>query len=234
MNYTEIAAAHELEYNRPDKTALTSQWVEDSYRDVMSRRKFSWLIDSYPIDVVANTFLYSLPTDFYAVIDLIFNNGTTESWPINLYTPEEFNILHPNVNEDTPSKLEDGCIVTSIDINYLSTGKLMLWPKPDSSAYELTLRYEVVSPALSGVLIPLIPARYHQVLVFGSLNRGFAHVREYEAAMYWEKRYEQMIARMIEDDKYTPDRQRVMKPFTGGMTQYPPDYWKKYTVRGVR
>jgi hypothetical protein len=234
MNYTEIAAAHELEYNRPDKTALTPQWVEDAYRDVMSRRKFSWLYAITVRTTSPDVCRYALPSDFYSVVNVLFSDGVNSSWALNMYTAEEFDVLHPHPDEDTASKPEDGCISSSIDSMYASFSELVIWPKPDVATYTLTMKYEIIAPTLTGTVVPTIPARYHQVLVFGALHRGFAHVREYEAAMYWEKRYEQMIGRMIEDDKYTPVRNGVMHPFRGGVGVYPPDYWKKYEVKGAR
>ena len=172
MNYTEIAARVEAELNRPDKTSMTQGWIEDTYRDVMSREKFTWLFSTTVRNTIAGTYRYSLPNDFYSLWDLVFVNGTTDSWRLKLYSTVEFDTLHPNVLEDSLDKPEDCCITTGVDSSYVAYNELLLWPAPDSADYTLTLRYEVVSPELSGVLVPLVPARYHQVIILGALKRG--------------------------------------------------------------
>jgi len=233
MNYTEIAAQVEGELNRPDKTLYTQRWIEDTYRDFMSREKFSWLFNTSTRYTVANQYRYALPTDFYSLMDLVFINGTTDSWRLKLYTAVEFDTLHPNVLEDTVDKPEDCCITTGLDSSYVPFSELLVWPAPDVSTYTFTLRYEVVSPALSGVLVPIIPERYHAALVFGALSRGFANLREYEAAAYWELKYEKIVTNAIVDDKKQPPRNQIMLPFQGAQVIYPPSYWKKYDVGRV-
>lgn len=234
MNNTEIVAQVQNEFNRPDLVSMTQQWVEDAYRDVMSREKFSWLFTTTLRTAVAGQYRYSLPSDFYSLLDLVFINGTTDSWRLKLYSMVEFDTLHPNVLEDSLDKPEDCCITTGLTPAYVPYNELLVWPAPDVSTYTFTLRYEVMSPVLSGTLTPIIPTRYHAVMVFGALKRAFARVREYEAAMYWEKQYEQMIGQMIADDRKEPPRNMIMLPFSGAQGVYPPSYWTKYNVGGIR
>jgi len=234
MNNTEILSKVESEFNRPDLVSMTQGWVEDAYRDVMSREKFSWLTATTARNCAAGEYRYSLPIDFNWLLDLVFTNGTTDSWRLKLYSPVEFDTLHPNVLEDSADKPEECCITPGIDPNYAGYNELLVWPAPDVDTYMFTLRYEVNTPTLSGTLIPIIPTKYHAVIVFGSLKRAFARVREYEAAMYWEKQYESMIANMIVDDKKEPPRNMIMLPFSGAQMIYPPSYWKRYNIGGVR
>lgn len=234
MTYTEIAAQLEADFNRPDKTGFSSQWINDVYKDIYSRKRWTWTQVVTDTTLVANTYEYGLPSDFSNIIDLVFKNGTSDSWRLNLYTPEEFDTLHPNVTEDTAGRPEEGTIVTSSDATYTPFSFLRIWPKPDLSTYTFTMRYEVDPPVLSASLVPIIPVKYHRAIVFGALALAFAVVREYEASVYWEKRFETLLSVMNAEDDYTPNRQRTMQPFGGAFNLYPNEYWKKYEVRGVR
>jgi len=234
LNNTEIVTEVQNEFNRPDLVSMTQKWVEDAYRDVMSREKFSWLYTTTLRTTVEGEYRYSLPSDFYSLLDLVFINGTTDSWRLKLYTAVEFDTLHPNVLETSNDKPEDCCITSGVSSSYVPYSELLVWPAPNSSLYQFMLRYEVIAPTLSGTLVPIIPPKYHSVITFGALKRAFARVREYEAAMYWEKQYENIIAQMISDDKKQPPRNMIMLPFAGAQNVYPPSYWTKYTTGGVR
>jgi len=212
MDYAEIETQVKNELNREDLDSYIPGWVNRTYRDVMGRDVFTWLNATTERDTVAGTHRYELPGDFYEVTEILLIDGT-DSRPLNQLLIDEFDRLHPYPPADAPGSPVD-CAVHhgKVASTYEAYNELVTWPVADA-VYTLRLRYEVTAPDLSGVLIPVIPPKYHQVLVLGALQHAFARLREYEAAMYWRNQKEQMIVVMIREDREHPNVKRQLRGF---------------------
>ena len=212
MNYTEIFDEVKGELNRDDLDDFISSWVNRAYRDVMGREPFTWLNATAQRNTVDNVYRYELPSDFYDATEVLLLNGT-ESIPLNQLLIDEFDRNHPYPPSDSKDSPVDCAIHHGKeDGTYNPYNELVLWPVPDGE-YVISLRYEITAPDLSGTLVPVLPPKYHQVIVFGALQHAFARLREYDAAMYWRNEKEAMISVMIREDREMPNVARALRPW---------------------
>lgn len=228
MTYTEIEARIVADLNRSDLTASVVGWVNDVYNDILSRRTWQWLNATTEVNTVANQYRYELPSDYGDVKSLVLVDGNNaQSLPY--ITVEEFDLRHPEVETDNPSTpiaftVRHGITPAGVHYDEINT-----YPRADLATYVMRMWYTIRAPALSGILVPVIPPLFHAVLVFGGLELGFARLREYDAAAYWAKKKDLIFINMVNDDSKFPS-QGQLKPFSPISTTLPGNYWLNYTV----
>lgn len=202
MTHDEIVVDVAAELNRSDLNTLISKWINRVYRDVLSRHSFTWLYALATQSTVVGRFRYVVPTDFGCLRQVILVDGTS-SRDLVEKDIETFNKLHPYPASDAQQRSTECAIFSGTDAESVPYKEIWLWPPPNG-VYPLNVYYAIDTPALSDTRSPVIPTRHHAVLVYGSLKWGFARLREYEAAAFWNNEMEKVVATLIKEDKYAP------------------------------
>lgn len=229
MIYTDIYDDIIAELNRNDISSRVSAWVDRAYRDVMSRHNFTWMKATDTQPTVVGTYKYLLPDDFYdtEITSLIDGTNSREMKEL-LYN--EFAAKHPAPSSDAYDRPVECSVVHGLSTADVPYVELHVWPPPDG-VYTLQLYYTITAPILSGVLSPIIPSKYHSVLVFGGLKYGFARLREYDAATYWGNEMDRMLAAMIKEDRELPNVARKLAEFKPSRTYGSNDYLSPFVRR---
>jgi len=211
MTYNEIEAQVLAELNRSDIAGEVPAWVDRAYRDVMSRHNFTWMRATDVRMTQVGVYRYAMPSDFYDTEDVLLIDGTN-SRELKELLINEFDAKHPNPPSDPYDRPTECSVVHGMSADGVPYVELHLWPVPDA-VYTIQLRYVVTAPTLSGTAVPIIPAKYHAVLVFGALKYGFARLREYDAATFWGGEMDRLLASMIREDRELPNVRRQLADF---------------------
>lgn len=211
MIYTDIETTILAELNRNDVQSRVSAWVDQAYRDIMSRYDFSWLKVIAESPTSDGVYRYELPTDFDKASKMALLDGTNSRDLVEI-VPEKFVERHVLPTSDAKDRPLEYAIINGMGVDNIPYKELHLWPVP-GTVYTLLNTYYIMAPTLSGASSPIIPVKYHSAVVFGGLRFGFAGLREYEAATYWKGEMESVIARMITDDRQRPNVKYVLGQF---------------------
>ena len=86
-------------------------------------------------------------------------------------------------------------------IYVMRAGVLEFWPRP-AATDTVKLRYIQFSPRMADATLEaaiLVPARHHEVLLFGMLRRLYDQQDDPELALTMAQQYQQLVAEMVED-----------------------------------
>jgi hypothetical protein len=125
--------------------------------------------------MVPGTFKYNLPAGFLRVQDVVYELLMTRLRPVD---QQQFDLTAPAQVAGPPT------------IYTLYQSQLWLYPAPNS-ADQLLMRYIMRPPTLvNDTDVPLLNNHYLHLLVDYALVRAFEAEDDYEAAQYFQGRYE--------------------------------------------
>lgn len=226
MTYTDIYNAILAELNRSDKASMVSSWVNERYNYALNFYDFSWKYNTQVIPSVLNGWAYNVNTDFGKPKSLILDDGAN-SIPLDIIELDTFDRKYPSPGDDGAGTPGEAALRNEFDGTYTRTVKLLVYPKASGATFNFNLRYFIDAPTLSGVLVPIIPTKYQDILIFGGLMRGFAHLREYTAADWWNKQFNEKLAEMLDDDKRRSAHRLRLGTFHPVQPTPSGEYWKK-------
>lgn len=152
---------------------------------------------------ILRKFFYSLSSAADRIIDI--RNWTT---PLKLIEvdPTTLDDLRPNPESSGSSS-------AFIAYGYDTSGNLQISPYPfpnDARVLEFRTIKRAVDLSASGDL-PVIPAKWHHIIVFGALALGFAYLRKFDASGFWNAEYEKKLGDMLRQQRTSESDQPVLK-----------------------
>lgn len=152
---------------------------------------------------ILRKFFYSLSSSADRIIDI-------RNWN----TPLKLIEVDPRTLDDRrPNPQSSGTSSAFIAYGYDSSGNLQISPYPfpnDGRLLEFrTLKR--LSDMSADADLSVIPAKWHNVVVWGALALGFAFERKWDASGYWNQEYEKKIIDMLKQQRTSEDDQPVLK-----------------------
>ena len=169
-----------LGYGDENALADGSRVLKDTDADLLLNRSFWELLNKFPfrekeksstLVTVAGTEFYTLPVSFEAIRGVSIQDSTTLDWtPIDRMTEDVF---ERNRSASTDAR--------GLPTGYFRQGEgILLQPVPDL-VYTLRFHYWITLADLAtGNIDPLIPAVWHEVILFGAVYRGLIRAKEYQ------------------------------------------------------
>lgn len=169
--------------------------------DINSRARWPFLEASDSLTLSSGDDTPTMPSNFGKVA--------------GLFIPSEGINLVPRRRSYITSRFSSSLTDTGTPYYYYFIGTtLHVFRIPDAD-YTATLDYTKMQPTLTDASVEadiLLPARHHEVLVYGTLTRLYAMEDDPELGTYFKNEYEQKIAQMVGDLVITQiDRPNVME-----------------------
>lgn len=169
---------------------------------------------------VIRQFFYSLSSSVERILGVVNQNA---NWRLVEIDYRTFDILRPNPDST-------GASGSFLAFGYDSSGNVRFTPYPfpsDARLFEVRYIKRLSDLSADGDLSE-IPARDHQVLVYGATAFGFMFRRQVDMAQAWNEKYEDKIAQMARVNRTSEDNFRIMESIdrTGHVNQvrWPEDY----------
>jgi hypothetical protein len=177
-----------------DETVVAAKaldWINDAQNDVASRYNWSWLQESNSFLTVDGTPNYSLESDLDRILTV--KVGDRELQPKSIQW----------LNENDPGYSEDGD--TGEPTHYtLFKGQIYLYPTPEDVETVYYKYKKTVDVLDDSTDISEVPAKYHEVLVYGAYLRWLlADEADQNMIENGKREYESMIQRMQSDEEQT-------------------------------
>lgn len=156
------------------------RWVNDGQIDVV--RRTECLVRVSPVDAVAGTSQYPLPTDF-----LFFKRGTVNGRLLSSINFGALDQLYPHRDESYPRGTPEYFSVRGQNF--------VLYPAPDTTKTgAISIEY-VARPAVitTDTQSPEIPIQFHEALVLFCLMRAKELDESWDAAVLFRRQYDEQI-----------------------------------------
>jgi len=207
MTYQEIYQAVEdlLGDSSADTELRIKKYINWAQQDVSSRKDWNFLHTSATLATVNGTKNYSLSANCFKLIDMV---NATDSTYLEEMDQRTFNQIKPVVSTG-----DTGAPTTYVPLWNDQSGAtvVQLYPTP-ADAYTLNYNYLKSIPDLaSNSDVPIIPNRYHAVLIDYALGREYEHRRS-SMANYHLTKYEDGIIKMYNDYELTDKIDRMKGP----------------------
>lgn len=191
MNLTALQAAIQAKGYTTDTASQQIAFINEAYREIcgMARWPFLEAQDS-SLSTVAGTSAYSLPFTDWRNLDAVrIAIPATEQYDNLRYLPVQDFREYEHIDRD-------------ISTPYYWTfyaNQLHFYPVPDA-VYTVTIDY-IIEPAdlAAGTDVPLIPAQYHDVLVWGAVESLAYRERDWLGRQFAEQKKEMMLKRLEEE-----------------------------------
>jgi hypothetical protein len=179
---------------------LIGRWINDKYRDIARRGKWSALIDfDYTFNTVVGTATYDLPTDFEQEL---FVANTTDGQSLNRMTEGEW--YEQNTYRYSGGSLTNGKSDTYIILE--ESSKIMLDPPPDA-VRKIVMPYKKVITDMTGDSETVAIKDIEVLIEFGAISEAFAYKKQYQKADYHLQRYENELSKRIMQEKAKMNQQ---------------------------
>lgn len=154
-------------------------WVNQAYKRVLGAyQQWPFLKAENTDTTVDGTATYNLPSDFSKPIDLWV--GSTE------YSRVDYeDRLNPGLNM----------------VYYINPGQstYTLIPAPTSSGSTITLNYiSTITDLASGEDSPVFDERFHEILVYGAMERYHEREKEMSKAAFYNQQYRNLLSEAID------------------------------------
>jgi hypothetical protein len=158
-----------------------------------SSKALGYLNDAYLVDIcdaedwpfLEATFSGTAPLEAADVRSIAYLLDSTEQAKLSPLDPRLLTDSSVDLEEDgTPSYY------------YVSEGKIKTFPA--SATASLLGRYYKVPPALSGSAVPVLPERFHSLIVDGAVARAYADSDDYELERNAEEAFQRRLQKMRE------------------------------------
>jgi len=200
MQYSTIYGAITTRVNdaSTNVTNVAKADVNFAYQDVCTRHPFTWL-----------TALGTLTTTASQAYTQISTGGITDLWKIlsvrENVTPQLLSAISMK-DYDRLLALDN----TDTDIPDLYSDEIndyIYWYKTPDDVYTIYVEYwKAITELSSDSDSPIIPAKYHEVLVLGGWARTLRYLKQFAEAEAISAQYEAFISKMIEEDDDRTDK----------------------------
>lgn len=130
---------------------------------------------------------YELPIDLAHLLHPIRlldgNNSSDNGAPLRRITKAEYDVMEPNPNRNNPSKGKPSHYT-------VYSRSILLTPIPDAVGYILEIPWSK-RPATQAVLtdVHFFGVEYDETLKYGTLERVYEGLQQYDIAQYWAAKY---------------------------------------------
>ena len=172
---------------------------------------------------------YSLASDLDRIMDI--HQDITDN-KINFVDIRTFDRIIPD-----PTATGTPVYYSLIGLDSSKNWRISFYPTPDAIANMQIRYYQRITELSSDSDEPLIPAKWHSVLVWGALAfHGHPFIDDTRTADA-KNRFDRMIDDMVRHSNHVPDQMIVLQPWdtrTGmdtGPLRFPPEfdrYWSRY------
>jgi len=183
---------------------LTTQYINDRYRDILRRTNWETLKEDYTFPTVGATQDYTLPTDFKKetyVYDVTSNNQ------LSRITMNEYVDRYITESSANPTKY----VILDVMVAGERAKKVRMVPTP-ISAYTISMPYTLSPVDLSGTDYPIIPCE--QALINGGTATALRYKRQFNKAADFEAMYERDLQTLMWDEVNQPNQVHKFKPVT--------------------
>jgi hypothetical protein len=194
MNFPELCTeVHDYGFHSTPRTRV-ERWVNQAYLEICDHRKWTF---------VEATQAGTAPL---TIADL----GAIES--VRLTSANT--LLHHEYRYSLQAQGKD-LAEAGTPTRYYITGGTVVTPWP-TSALSITVNYWKVPAELTGSNSPIVPARYHDLIILGAVRRAYEDADDMERAEAVEARRQAGLALMVnalfEKDDRAPDREEKGQP----------------------
>jgi hypothetical protein len=173
---------------------LIGRWINDKYRDVSRRGKWSALIDfDYTFPTVIGTDAYALPADFEQEI---FVANITDGMALARMSEGEW--FSQNVTRYNAGVLANGQSDTYVISE--NTDEIILDPPPDK-VRTISMPYKKTITDLSGDSNTVLIKDIEVIIEYGAIAEALAYKKQYQKADYYLQRYENELSKRIQQEK---------------------------------
>lgn len=187
--------------------ALINSYINWGYHEIASRRDWDWLKEvGASITTTSGIEEYTLASDTHRIMGNL--RDTTNERYIQEFSYRQFVKLYPNVGStDTGSPLY--WYPTELDSN--GNQLIKFYPVPNAT---LTIKYDYVK-RITDLSVdadtPIVPTRYHRLLIDYGLARWYEKEREYTDSGYFNAKFENELRQMLSDMVAESDNESMME-----------------------
>lgn len=171
--------------------------VNMAYQDVCTRHPFSWLVALGTLTTTASQAYTQISTggisDLWKIIS-VREDDTPQL--LTAITMKDYDRLlaHDNTAEDIPDFYSD------------EIADYIYWYHTPDDAYTIYVTYwKAITELSADSDTPIVPTKYHEVLVLGGWMRTLRYLKQYAEAEAISAQYEAFIQKMIEEDSDRAD-----------------------------
>jgi len=202
LTNNDFTAVTDLDNNTTERVPQTKTFINQIYRDVYGHSlDWSWREREGTISIIAGTSTYDLPTgcDPNSIKEVRF---ATNGYLIEQLTYSEFDRVVFDYNYDL-------FLINNIQTSpfpfvcYIFNNQITFYPVPDAGS-TVKLRYQVVPDDLSeNDDTPIIPAKDHNVLIYGASALLAAFLEENTRAQSYQNLYTTKLGEMLVHNRKT-------------------------------
>lgn len=173
---------------------LTSLFIAQGFDYLETSQAASYLNDAYLVDICGDQDWPFLQETISSTAPLAIADLGSIEYVVNSTEGTKLTPLDPR----NASDLEPNLSYPGVPAHYYITGGTTLNLFPTNTTDTIAVRYYRVPVALSGTATPVIPERFHSLIVDGAVARAYENSDDYELAQAAEQKFQTRLQRMRE------------------------------------